>query len=184
MPEDAEAIVILSGAIHPPDHIRTKAELAPDTLYRCLHGLKLHEKAPDCPILVSGGRPPGAFPDSPPLAHVMRDFLAEQKVPTSRLMVEDVSTTTYENAVESCKLLRECNIRRIVLVTDAEHMYRATLCFRKQGVEVTPSACNHVATKFEGKLQDFLPNPRSAGKFERAYHEYVGIAYYWVRGRI
>jgi uncharacterized SAM-binding protein YcdF (DUF218 family) len=183
VPEDTEAIVVLSGSLLSPDHIRTKAELGPDTLYRCLHAVKLHQKAPHCLLLVTGGRPEGA-PPGPPLAEVMRDFLKEQGVPESKVLIEDQSQTTYENAVKSGELLRQRSIRRIVLVTDAEHMYRATLCFRKQGLEVTPSACNHVATRFEGNLDDFLPSPRRAGKFERAFHEYLGLVYYWVKGRI
>jgi uncharacterized SAM-binding protein YcdF (DUF218 family) len=183
MPEDTQAIVVLSGYMLYPDHIRTKAELGPDTLYRCLHGVKLHQKAPHCPILVTGGHPDGT-PPGPPLAEVMRDFLKEQGVPEDKIWLETESTTTYENAALSSALLQKQNVRRIVLVTDAEHMYRASLCFQKQGMEVTPSACNHVATKFRGQLEDFLPSPRGAGKFERAFHEIVGLAYYKLQGRI
>ena len=32
-----------------------KPELGTDTLYRCLHAAKLHQKAKSLPVLVSGG---------------------------------------------------------------------------------------------------------------------------------
>ena len=73
----------------------------------------------------------------------MRDFLIEQGIEDSCLIVESQSENTYENAVESGKLLRTRGVRHVVLITDADHMFRASRCFRKQGLEVTPSPVRH-----------------------------------------
>lgn len=183
VPDDAQAIVILSGYLLAPDKVRAHAELGHDTLYRCQHGVRLHQKAKRLPILVSGGslRDDGS---GPRLGDAMRDFLVEQGVSPSAIWVENRSQSTYENALECSKILQVRGIQHIVLVTDAEHMRRSLLCFRKQGITVTPAACNHVATKFEYHFDDFVPNPRRAGGFERVFHEWLGIAYYWVLGRL
>ena len=55
VPRDAGAIVVLAGSVRPPDRVRTRPELGPSTLYRCLHAAALHRAAPDLPVLVSGG---------------------------------------------------------------------------------------------------------------------------------
>jgi len=183
VPEDAGAIVVLSGHIRPPDALRRRAELGSDTLYRCLHARALYFKTQDRPILVSGGRP-GGVPPGPAYAEVMQDFLREQGVPIHHLLVEDRSRNTHENAVESAKLLKERGVRRIVLVVDAVDMLRASWCFQKQGIEVVPSPCNHVATKFHPRIEAFLPSPIGAAGLERVAYEWLGTAYYWLRGRV
>ena len=37
-------LVVLSGSIRPPDSIRARTELGPDTLYRCLHAVELFRR--------------------------------------------------------------------------------------------------------------------------------------------
>ncbi len=180
IPEDTEAIVVLAGHVRAPDATRPKAELGAETMYRCLQAARLYHKTKGIPVVVSGGRPEGVRP-GPPYAEVMREFLIEQGVKDAHLIVEKDSKNTYENAVQCCKLLEHRGLRRIVLVTDALHMYRSVLCFRKQGIDPIPSACNHMATEFEARPEDFLPSG-SAG-VEKAVHEWLGTAYYWARGR-
>ena len=62
----------------------------------------------------------------PPLGQMMKDLLVELGVPPEQIIVEDRSTSTYENAVECRQLLVERQMTRIVLVTDALHMRRAS----------------------------------------------------------
>jgi uncharacterized SAM-binding protein YcdF (DUF218 family) len=182
VPADAGAIVVLAGDVHVADAVRPRPELGSHTLSRCLHALALHRTAEDRPVLVSGGRPYAGAPTS---AEVMRDFLVSHGVKASRLVEEGQSQNTYENAVESCRLLRERGIRRIVLVTDAHHMPRAAACFRRQGMDVVPAPCNHSATSFDHLvITDFVPQIRSATQFDLAWHEWIGYAVYWLRGRV
>ena len=182
VPGDAQAIVVLSGAVRGEDGMLPKPELGTDTLYRCVHAARLHQKAKSLPILVSGG-PIVGNRSATSIAELMAEFLMEQGVEATSLIVEGRSENTYENAVESGKLLRTRGIRRIVLVTDAEHMLRASGCFRKLGIEVASSPVRDwEALRFN--LGDFLPNPREAGDFELAVLEWIKIASYWLRGRL
>jgi uncharacterized SAM-binding protein YcdF (DUF218 family) len=182
VPGDAQAIVVLSGYARGADDALPKPELGTDTLYRCLHAARLHQKAKGLPILVSGGSILGSHSETS-IAQLMRDFLLGQGVEDAGLIVEGRSRSTYENAVESSKLLQVRGIRRIVLVTDAEHMLRASACFRKQGMEVTPSPVRPWEA-IRNNLDDYLPNPREAGDFELAVLEWQKIAYYWMQGRL
>jgi hypothetical protein len=63
-------------------------------------------------------------------------------------------------------------------------MVRACRCFRKQGIEAIPAACNHQAIFPPNGAIDLIPGLRSASNCEAALHEWLGLVWYWVRGRI
>jgi uncharacterized SAM-binding protein YcdF (DUF218 family) len=180
MPERPEALVVLSGYVYGPTE-QTPAELGSDTLYRCLYALELYRGWNSCQVLLSGGPSEGA-PEGPLLADAMRDFMQARGVRPADLIVENRSRTTHENAVKCAAILRSRGIRRVVLVTDAKHMMRAALCFRHEGIEVVPAPCNYLTSKFQNRWDDYLPSPIGAGRIQEAFHEWLGIAYYRLRG--
>jgi uncharacterized SAM-binding protein YcdF (DUF218 family) len=182
-PTRAEAIVVLAaGAMH-PDPVRRRDELTANSLIRCVHAAEVYHQGPPLPVLVTGGivdprtigRPDG---------DLMREFLVGHGVRPDDVIVENGSRSTYENAVETRKLLEERGIREVVLVTDASHMRRAVRCFRKQGIHVTPSACRHRATEFPSSVSAWLPDVGAASGCINAAHEWFGLAWYWLQGRI
>lgn len=179
-PDDAQAIVILSGYVRPAAGVRSRRELGEDTLYRCLEGAELYHQGEPRLVLVSGGTANDA---TPPCAPLMRDFLLKLGVAATDILVEDRSRTTWENAVESSKLLEQRGIRKIVLVTDAAHLLRAERCFRKQGMEVVPWGCRYRTKGFSLGLKSFLPSPKGSAGLVDAAHEWLGLAWYWLRGR-
>jgi uncharacterized SAM-binding protein YcdF (DUF218 family) len=182
-PADVQAIVVLSSEMRGPDGVRLEAELGEESIYRCLHAVRLYRAGPPCPVLLSGGKCDTSIP-GPTLAELMHDFLRKLGVAEGDLIVEDRSRTTYENAVESAKLLRERGIERIVVVSDAMDLLRADLCFRKQGFEPVLAGTNHRAARWRWRVFNFLPSASAAKGVERATHEWLGIAWYWMRGRL
>lgn len=182
-PADVEAIVVLSGAVDPPDESRDYAVLGRDTLARCLHAAALYRQGEPCWVIVSGGKVPRDEP-GPPAAAAMSDFLITQGVPKDYILLEGRSSTTYENAVESCKLLREHKIGTTMLVTDAFHLPRGVSCFRRQGIEVIPSGCRYRTRKPEWSAATFLPSPSDAKHVSEVWHEWLGLAYYWLTDRV
>ena len=180
-PSDTGAIVVLSGGILPPNTVRRRPELTEDTVYRCLEAAELYHQGPVCPVIVTGGKL-DASSTIPPVAHAMRDFLIRLGVDASDVIVEDRARTTLENATETKKLLARHGISRVVLVTEALHMYRSLRCFRKQGIEAIPAACHHQATEFEKELGFFLPSPGAVKNANALVHEWLGIVWYRLRG--
>jgi uncharacterized SAM-binding protein YcdF (DUF218 family) len=182
LPTSAEAIVVLSGYALPADSARPEAQLGYDSIYRCLHAARLYRQRP-CPVFVCGGLvDPSAR--MPPLAHQMRDFLVQLGVRPTDLVVEDRSTTTYENARECQRLLQRRRLGHIVLVTEALHMPRAARSFHACGIELTPSGCDYKASQFEWSVSSLLPSPDAAGGLQEAVHEWLGLGWYALRGRI
>jgi uncharacterized SAM-binding protein YcdF (DUF218 family) len=182
-PADAEAVVVLAGGVGAPAPSFPKPRLREDTMYRCLLAADLYHQGQRCPVIVSGGRDP-AGDGAPPYAHAMRDFLLTLGVPGEDLLTEENSHNTYENAAECRKILEQRGLGKVLLVTDATHMVRASGCFRKQGIEAIPATCHHQALFPPNAVDDFIPNVRSARNSEAALHEWLGLAWYWARGRI
>jgi uncharacterized SAM-binding protein YcdF (DUF218 family) len=182
-PQDSQCIVVLSGYALPRDRNRPRPLLGADTLYRCLHAAELFRTGDGTPLMVTGGI---VEPEKemPPLAHLMRDQLIELGVPPEQIIVEDRSTSTYENAVESGKLLAERQMKRIVLVTDALHMPRASSCFTAQGLEVIPAPCRMQDSTFKLSLENILPSAYAASTMQSVTHELLGLAWYKLKGRI
>jgi uncharacterized SAM-binding protein YcdF (DUF218 family) len=114
----------------------------------------------------------------------MRDFTVRLGVDPADILVEDRSLTTYENTLQSAEILRARGVQRIALVTDATHMYRASRCFDRQGFEVVPAACNFRAVQLQCSPELFLPNTHGVDRLRIAMHEWLGIVWYKLHGRI
>ena len=183
LPEGTQAIVVLAGGLRPASRYQPRPALTDDSLVRCLHAAELYRASGPCPIVLSGGvvRPEDG-PES--LAELMREFMIEHGVTGDDLIVEDRSTTTYENAAECRKLLEKRGATRIALVTEAFHMRRAAGCFDKQGFDVTPAPCHYRASRYENALTTYLPSPGAARGFQMVAHEWLGLVWYWWHGRI
>ena len=180
-PDGAEAIVVLGGGIQPADATRLRAEMNSDSLWRCLHAAAVYRQGKPCPVVVSGGTIDAGTP-TPPIALLMRDFLHDYGINDADLIVEDQSRSTHENAVECRKVLEQRRIGKVILVTDATHMFRALRSFWKQGIAAVPSACAHRAKQVEWGLFDLLPSADAVQNQQRMIHEWLGFAWYWFRG--
>jgi uncharacterized SAM-binding protein YcdF (DUF218 family) len=181
--QKAEAIVVFASGVYPPKGPRLQAEMDEDTLQRCLHAVRLYNQGPHRLVIVSGGKANDDEP-GPTCASVMGPFLRQLGVENSDLVLEERSRTTYENAVECAKLLKERDLHRVLLVVDAVDMPRAAGCLRKQGIDVLPSPCHYRAASLEVSLFSFVPSPGAAKGFQRVWHEWLGLLWYWCRGRL
>jgi uncharacterized SAM-binding protein YcdF (DUF218 family) len=181
-PDDIETIVVLGGAVRDPDAPGLPATPGTDSYYRCMAAAHYYRQGPRCPVIVSGGKA-RADEGKPPVAEVMKEFLTELGVAEEDIVVEVESRNTYENAVQVAKIVHEKEWKRVLLVTDATHLKRSDWCFAAQGVDVIAAGVSYGAFGFELSLSDFIPNPRAAHQVERVSHEWLGIIWYWMRGR-
>ncbi len=183
-PADTKVIVVLSGYYFASDSTGQRFELGTDTLQRCLKAVELYHKSKTpCRILVSGG----VFApeeEAPSCAKLMKDFLLKMGVKEEDILVEDRSLSTYENATESVKILEREKIQKIILVTHATHLWRAVGCFRKCGLEVVPCGCDYQSRSLNWSISMIMPNVYSATGFQKVWHEWLGLGWYWFRGRI
>lgn len=183
-PDDAQAIVVLAGDVRRWRTPEPGAELGPTTLLRCMAAARVYREAGPLPVVVSGGNC-DASSVGPPASALMHDFLVQLGVPSSDVIMESRSTSTYGNALGCREILSQRDIRKVILVTDASHMHRSMLCFRRQAFEPVPAPCNYRAGNWTGPVYDYvLPSSSAFAKADIAAHEWLGIVWYRLHGRI
>lgn len=172
----AQAIVILGAGRreHAPEYGgQTVNRLA---LERLRYGAHLARRT-DLPVLVSGGSS-----DSSAIAEAaLMKTVLEEDFGVAVRWTEAASWDTRQNARLSAKLLNEAGIHRILLVTHAAHMRRASREFEAAGLEVIPAPTAWLAGEegaAPGKLRSWMPSPNTAYAGWFALHEMLGeLAY-------
>ncbi|MBE6759251.1 MAG: YdcF family protein [Ruminococcaceae bacterium] len=97
------------------------------------------KKHPGLMCVVTGGR----APDQPCAeADAMREYLLEKGVDAERVIVENLSSTTYENFLFSRKIIEEKGLPvRAGVVTDRFHQFRSGRIARTARMDSFPVSC-------------------------------------------
>ena len=188
----AEVIVVLGGGVYPPGPPRPMTEMN-EAGDRLTYAAKLYQDGVAPYLLLSGG---GVTVDGQrlrPEAENMADLLVLMGVPREALWLETASRNTYENAVESKRILEPKGIDRIVLVTSALHMPRSAAIYAKQGFDGNPGAhrlpgdqrltgpsTRRPTCRFNSTT--WRPAPSTWKILTDAVKEYIGWLVYRVRG--
>ena len=104
-------------------------------------------------------------------------------LPPERLILEDKSRNTVENAVFTRRLVEPKPGERWLLVTSAWHMPRAMGVFRKAGFAVEAFPVDYLSA---GEPADFMRPyaraPRGLSIADDGFKEWVGLLAYWFAG--
>nr|WP_269102634.1 YdcF family protein [Mangrovicoccus ximenensis] len=103
---------------------------SPALARRIARGAELAARHPGTVLIGSGGW--GREP--PAEAHVIRDRLESLGVAPERILCEDASTSTLENALFTARLMQAEGLDRALVVTDSYHCPRAVMTFRWFGI--------------------------------------------------
>ena len=177
----AEAIVVLGGGVRaaaPPNEFPDLNQAGD----RLLHGARLYKAGKADKIILSGGQ---VFPNEIVAsgAFAMKRLLIEWGVDEEDILLEEKSRTTYENAVETKKLLQEKNWQRVLLVTSAGHMPRSMCSFQKAGIDAIPASTDYEITDSPGPwVFNVMPSSGAHDLAARGIKEYLGRWVYQLRG--
>lgn len=175
---EGDVILLLGGGVNDavPDFsgIGTPSE---EMLGRIITGVRL-QRMVHVPIIVSGG---AVFRHKKAEAPIVKRFLRDLGVPEEKIITEEKSRDTIENARYTVRICRARGYSKPLLVTSASHMKRALLSFRNAGMEVTPfpSGFKSLGRERYG-WEDFLPDAGELKKVSTAIREYIGLLYYSV----
>jgi uncharacterized SAM-binding protein YcdF (DUF218 family) len=177
-----DAGIVLTGItnIEKSPHDRVHLHKGAD---RLLHALQLYREGKIGKFIISGGS--GALREAAATeAGELRKILLLAQVPEADILLEDQSRNTRENALNTRTLLsRHPELRRLLLITSAFHMRRATGSFRKAGLEVTPFATDfYSGDRRYSPAHLLLPQERSLYEWQRLLHEITGYLVYAVLG--
>lgn len=104
-------------------------------------------------------------------------------MPESVVIIDTVSRNTYENAVESKKIMNAAGLRTAIMITSAWHMRRAEGCFKKVGLEVDIHPVDGMYHSQGSTPSDlFIPNTGNIVRWENLMHEIAGIIIYKLQG--
>ncbi len=172
-PEGDVIVLLCGGAGDVPIEITAAAALYPATMQRTYAVARLQKKT-GLPVIISGGAPFSETPESVAAAR----YLAELGVPTDKIITEEASRDTFENAAYTLKICKEKGYKRIILVTSGYHMPRSVYLFKKAGFEsVQAYPYGHLAPASRRRhLRDYLPGDSS--DLSRAFNEYFGLLTY------
>ncbi|MCM3759107.1 YdcF family protein [Sporosarcina aquimarina] len=99
--------------------------------YRLEAALSYAESHPNVTLVLSGGQ---GHDEGISEAQAMVNYLSAQGFPENRMIIEDQSTSTYENLVNTKKLLPQ-SITGVTLITSDYHLARAGYLAEKVGYE-------------------------------------------------
>jgi uncharacterized SAM-binding protein YcdF (DUF218 family) len=152
---NTDAVVVLGAAVVAPG---TPGEAL---RRRLAHGVRVFGNRGIAFLVLSGGHV-GAPPSE---AELMRVLALEQGVADDRIVVENQSRNTFENALYTGRIMRERGWRRVLVVTDAFHMPRALFIFRRLGLDAIGA-----------------PVPRDSGCSRwQWYRAYTGELFHWAQ---
>jgi uncharacterized SAM-binding protein YcdF (DUF218 family) len=175
---EAEAIVLLGGATRGDTHMSTLGDLNQQA-DRLVHAVALYKAGRAPVVLLSGGGQPGGRAE----AEVMRDILLVMGIPEQAFVLERASRNTYDNAVNSARLLQARGLNSVLLVTSAFHMRRAEALFAAQGLQVIPAPTDYQRLVIKPVLPRWLPTVDDLARSSYAMHELVGYHVYRLQGR-
>lgn len=114
---------------------RVRGETPSVSLQRRMEtALDLYNEGYGRKIILSGGQGDG---EDITEAEAMRRYFVSQKVDERNLIIEDKSTTTYENIEFSKKFMDKENINSIIIVSNGYHLKRASSIAEKFNIDAT-----------------------------------------------
>ena len=175
LPTDAVGIISLGGAVN---QFSTKAR---DSIALNEHSerltafIALARRYPRLKLVYTGGSASMSRPDVKETLVARRLFNA-LGVPPNRVIYEDKSRNTFENAVRTHDLIAPLPNEKWVLITSAMHMPRAVAVFRKAGWNVIPYPVSYVT--YERNYRFWRHPFRSLRALSIGMHEWVGLTAY------
>ena len=138
----------------------------PSTYWRCTYALAAYRQHAFERVIVSGK---DVAPD-------MRNFLIFGGVPAEKILVDNASGSTHENAVVTAGMLANLSGRKVLLTSDS-HMFRAYHSFLKLGVDITPAPIPDIVKRASSYSARW-------GLFLAELDETLRIAFYYYKGWI
>jgi len=183
MPDKVDGIVVLGGGFEGAINLVRGGYELNSGGDRMVETAILARHFPEAKVVVSGGTGE-LFLDGEGDATTAPRLLTALGVSADRLILENKSRNTYENAVFTKGLVTPKPGETWLLVTSAFHMPRAKALFDKSGFATVPWPVDYRTSGREG-IGLFRDNPADSLQVTTmAIREWIGLFAYWLSGRI
>ena len=172
----ADVIVVLGGGTvaNVPAVPGWSGQLHDVAAQRLLAAYALHRRT-GLPVLTSGGE---VYSGEGRESLYMRDVLVSLGMDGMKILLEDRSLNTTENAQFTALVLKERGFSHPLLVTSAFHMPRSVKNFAQHGVTVLPYPVGYYTSRTGGAmhLASWVPSYSAMRGTGLALKEYMGLA--------
>jgi uncharacterized SAM-binding protein YcdF (DUF218 family) len=176
----ASAIVVLgAGSHHYESGDEAVSVMTQEGGLRVLEAARIYRMLSRPWVIVTGGAAFRGRSES----QVMAEGLEDLGVPRDRILLEEVSMSTHEHAMNVPRLLTERGVKEFVLVTSPTHIRRSLRVFSAAGLHPIPAAPEAFAEfRRSNVLERYLPSDRALSVSGGVMYDGLGMVYYWLRG--
>ena len=172
-----ESIMVLGGGADFREDRPLHMLLSDESLFRVLEAVRIANLWPDAKVIFSGAK----FSNAVTTAQIMASVAISLGVSKKNVVLIKESMDTHDEAVMSKKYLSG---KTFALVTSAPHMLRSVKLFKAQGLTPIPAPGYYHLKRDKNSWMYFLPSINNVGKVDVAFHEYLGLAWSFLRGQI
>jgi len=169
----ASNIILLAGGVIPANMIETHplTLLEVKSYRRLLSAYDLYMRNPSAidKIYIAGGAGHAPYKE----ANIISAMLLSLGIPNEKLVIENSSISTYQNAKNLLALAPELKSEHNILVTSALHMRRAKYIFSHFNID----SCSYVVDSSYINSHIFIPRLSALYKTSKVFRE---ILAYWV----
>jgi len=169
--KDVRTIVLLTAYVADDENLPLSSRPNASAAFRILEAANLRSLRPDCRVIVSG---------SAAAAKVMAHQLLLLGVPEDLLFIDGTSNNTASSAEH---LKSRIGDSPLFLVTSSGHMRRAMGVFRKHGMLPIPAPTDYQLPR-NARNASWTTSPIHLQASDLAVHEYIGLAWYRLRGHL
>ncbi|MFW3372718.1 ElyC/SanA/YdcF family protein [Aliarcobacter butzleri] len=174
-PKDIEYILVLGNGHKTNENFPITSELNTTAINRLVEGIRHYKNLQNAKLIVSGY----AYDDVNSHAQMQKKLALSLGVNEADIITLDTPKDTKEEAIETKKIVGN---QKLILVTTASHMKRASMIFKKEGLNILQSPTNH--KYFISTYPSSYFSAENIKKVELAFHEYLGIVYSYIKGEI
>lgn len=144
--------------------------------------VRLANKLPGSKVVFTGGAAT-IFGRGQDARAAVERYLNDVGVSPERVVLEDKSRNTWENALFTKRILMPQPGQRFLLVTSAWHMPRAIGIFRKVGFDVVAYPVDYRTQGASDLQRPYSTFTNGLRAVDRAAKEWIGLLAYWLSGR-
>jgi len=174
-------IIVLGGSVLAEDSFAREQLSVNEAAERVFALAELARRYPGAKVVFSGGGGT-LFADEKAEAAALVRFSESLGISPGRIVVEDRSRTTRENALYTRQLIQPQAGEQWLLVTSAWHMPRSVGVFRAAGFPVTAYPVDFRTRGPQDRWRTFTFASEGLRRLDIAAKEWAGLVGYWLAG--
>ena len=171
-------VVVLGGGHTSDPKLPANSQISSPSLMRLVEGIRIYKNIPESKMILSGGK---GF-DPVPNAKIMAKVALVLGVQEKDIVLEQTSKDTKDEALLIKMMVHEDDF---ILVSTASHMPRAMAMFKKLNMRPIPAPTDYSIKDGSAIAPiSFFPRSSKIHNAEKAFYEYLAIAWAKLKGQI